>query len=145
MGILVGSAILQAGVCLHLLVAAPPSFGDRTSNLIGDTNTKLVQTPLDNQKTLDCPKLSRKGLFQPARALPAKAMAQNNIGRIKEKLKLTAILELQGKPVAYIQIIDQGLQRCEEGEEISDLFTVRRILTQSVEVEILGHRVTLNL
>ena len=72
-------------------------------------------------------------------------MAQNNIGRIKEKLKLTAILELQGKPVAYIQVTDQGLQRCEEGAEIRDLFTVKRILTQSVEVEILGHRVTLNL
>ena len=71
-GILVGSAILQAGVCVYLLVAAPPSFGDETVNLLGDTYTKLRQTPLGNEETLDCPNCLARACFSRRELCPAR-------------------------------------------------------------------------
>ncbi len=89
--------------------------------------------------------ITRKGLFRPATPVADKPMADKTIERIKSQLKLQCVMNMNNEPVAYINITGVGLRKCKVGESIQDLFTVTVINTNSVDVTILGHKVTLGL
>jgi len=89
----------------------------------------------------------RPGMFKPATGLADKPIADKTIERIKEQLKLQCVMEMKGRPVAYINIQGAGLKKCCEGENVNDLFTVLNINKQdkSVDISIVEHKVTLHL
>ena len=89
----------------------------------------------------------RPGMFRSATGLQDKPLAYRTIERIKDQLKLQCVMEMNGQPVAYINIQGVGLKKCCVGENINDLFTVLDINKQnkSVEISIVEHKVTLHL
>lgn len=89
----------------------------------------------------------RPGMFKPATGLRDKPLANRTIKRIKEQLKLQCVMEMNGQPVAYINIQGVGLKKCCVGDNVNDLFTVLNINKQnkSVEISIVEHKVTLHL
>jgi hypothetical protein len=87
----------------------------------------------------------RPGLFQSATPLADKPMADKTIEKIVSQLKLRCIVQINGQPVAYINVDNGALKRCRAGDSVADLFTVVRIHEKSVELTIVGHPVTLSL
>lgn len=89
----------------------------------------------------------RPGLFKPATGLQDKPLANKTIERIKKQLKLQCVMEMNGQPVAYINIQGVGLKKCCVGENVNDLFTVLYINKQnkSVDILIVEHKITLHL
>jgi len=89
----------------------------------------------------------RPGMFQPATGLADRPLADKTIERIKGQLKLQCVMEMDGEPVAYINIKGVGLKKCTVGENVNDLFTVLDINKQnkSVKISIVEHKVTLHL
>ena len=89
----------------------------------------------------------RPGMFRPATGLRDKPLVNRTIERIKGQLKLQCVMEMNGQPVAYINIQGVGLKKCCIGENINDLFTVLDINKQnkSVQISIVEHKVTLHL
>jgi hypothetical protein len=87
----------------------------------------------------------RPGLFQSATPLADKPMADKTIAKILSQLKLRCIVQINGQPVAYINVDNGGMKRCRAGDTVADLFTVVRIHERSVELTIVGHPVTLSL
>jgi len=90
-------------------------------------------------------KTIRPGLFKASTPLRDKPMAARTIERIKSQLELQCIMEIGGEPVAYINIKGTGLKKCGVGDSVGDLFTVLNINERSVEIKIVGHKVTLTL
>ena len=86
-------------------------------------------------------------MFRPATGLRDKPLANRTIERIKDQLKLKCVMEMNGQPVAYINIQGTGLKKCRVGDNINDLFIVLDINKQnkSVEISIVDHKVTLHL
>ena len=87
----------------------------------------------------------RRGLFRSAAPVRDVPMADKTIERIRSQLKLQCVMEMNGEPVAYIQVKDLGLKRCRVGDSVEDLFKVLRIQKKSVEIAIVDHSVTLSL
>ena len=89
----------------------------------------------------------RPGMFKLATGLQDKPLADKTIERIKDQLKLQCVMEMNGQPIAYINIQGVGLKKCCIGENVNDLFTVLDINKQnkSVDISIVEHKVTLNL
>lgn len=89
----------------------------------------------------------RAGLFKAASGLQDKPLANKTIERIKNQLKLQCVMEMNGQPVAYINIQGVGLKKCCIGNSVNDLFTVLNINKQnkSVDISIVDHKVTLTL
>lgn len=87
----------------------------------------------------------RPGLFQSATPLADKPMADKTIEKIVAQLKLRCIVQINGQPVAYINIENAGMKRCRAGDTVANLFTVVRIHEKSVDLTIVGHPVTLSL
>jgi hypothetical protein len=89
----------------------------------------------------------RPGMFKPATGLQDRPLADRTIERIKEQLQLQCVLEMNGRPAAYINIQGVGLKKCCVGENINDLFTVLDINGQAktVDISIVEHRITLHL
>ena len=87
----------------------------------------------------------RPGLFKLETSTRDRPMADKTIERIRSQLKLQCIMELNGKSVAYVNIEGVGLQRCEVGDSVNDLFTVLNINKKSIEITIVGHREILGL
>jgi hypothetical protein len=89
----------------------------------------------------------RPGLFRASTGLQDKPLAGKTIERIKSQLKLQCIMEMNGQPVAYININGLGLKKCCIGSSVNDLFTVLDINNQnkSVDISIVDHKVTLHL
>lgn len=89
----------------------------------------------------------RPGMFRPATGLRDKPLADKTIERIKNQLTLQCVMEMNGEPVAYINIKGTGLKKCCVGENINDLFTVLNIDKQNknVEISIVKHKITLHL
>ena len=87
----------------------------------------------------------RAGLFKPATPLRDKPVADKTVERIKSKLKLQCIMEINQEPVAYIQIDGAGLKQCRPGQTIHDLFTVLAIYENRVDLSIIDHKVILRL
>jgi hypothetical protein len=87
----------------------------------------------------------RSGLFRPTSGLQDKPMAEQTIEKIKSQLKLQCIMQMNGQPVAYVNINSVGLKKCKIGDTINDLFTVVDILKDRIEIKIIGHQVSLTL
>ena len=106
--------------------------------------SELLNENVDKTKE---PIAYRSGMFKPATGLQDKPLANKTIERIKEQLKLQCIMEMNGTPVAYINIQGIGLKKCCLGDNINDLFTVLGINKQnkSVDISIVEHKVTLHL
>ena len=105
--------------------------------------TKTIQQESKDLKELA--KIMRTGFFKSEATLSDKPMADKTIERIRSQLKLQCIMELNGEPVAYVDIKGVGLKKCKIGDSINDLFTVLNINEKSVEITIVGHREILNL
>ena len=87
----------------------------------------------------------RPNLFKAAGGLSDRPMADKTIEKIKSSLKLQCIMEMDGKPTAYINIDGVGLKKCTAGDTVENLFTVLNINERSVEISIVEHKVTLGL
>ncbi|MFC1677112.1 hypothetical protein ACFL3G_08630 [Planctomycetota bacterium] len=100
-----------------------------------------------NERPGDLAGIFRVGLFKAATGLRDKPIADKTIERIKSQLKLQCIMEINGRPAAYINIKGSGLRKCCIGDSVNDLFTVLDINKQnkSVEISILEHKLTLKL
>ncbi|HEX3006985.1 MAG TPA: hypothetical protein VHO90_05155 [Bacteroidales bacterium] len=105
-------------------------------NLLAQTNTSEAEISSI---------VKRKGLFKPSTPLSDKPIADSTIEKIKSQLQLQCIMALNNEPIAYINITGVGLRKCKVGENFQDLFTVVGINTNSVDVTIIGHKVTLSL
>jgi hypothetical protein len=90
-------------------------------------------------------KIIRVGLFKSETSLRDKPMADKTIERIKSQLELQCIMELNGEPVAYVNIKGIGMKKCKIGDSVNDLFTVLNIGKKSIEITIVGHREILSL
>ncbi len=87
----------------------------------------------------------RTGLFKSAASLGDKPMADKTIERIRSQLRLQCIMQLDGEPVAYVHVENNGLKKCHVGQSVEDLFTVTAIGDKSIEITIIEHPVTLSL
>jgi hypothetical protein len=148
-------AVLIAGivVCAVVLIPElllPVKLNSNASGVLPvvspiDANS-LSQTALveaDNNQSIA--KITRSGLFKLASSVQDKPMAGKTIDMIRSQLKLRCIIELDGEPVAYVHIKNEGLQKCKVGDSVKDLFTVLNINDNSIEITILGHRQILSL
>jgi len=88
-------------------------------------------------------KVFRPSLFKASASLGDKPMADRTIEKIRSQLTLKCITQIRGEPVAYVHIKGIRLQQCRVGDSVGDLFTVLDINKGSVEISIIGHKVTL--
>jgi hypothetical protein len=88
--------------------------------------------------------VGRRRLFKPAIPLPARRMAGKTVAKVRDMIRLNAIMDRNGQRVAYIRIQDIGLQPFKVGDSLDELFAVTRIDPESVEVEIAGERIRLD-
>ncbi len=105
----------------------------------------LSKSVVEAEKNQSIAKITRSGLFKLESSLNDKPMADRTIDMIRSQLKLRCIMELNGEPVAYVHIKNEGLQKCKVGDSVKDLFTVLNIGDRSIEITILGHRQVLSL
>jgi len=139
--ILIASAVSQVVVPINSDQIDSP---DNASEFIPNENITYLNDNKDKTKEQIA---YRPGMFQPATGLADKPLANKTIERIKDQLKLQCVMEMNGQPVAYINIQGVGLRKCTVGENVNDLFTVMDINKQnkSVDVSIVEHKVTLHL
>jgi len=147
--VLAGGIITLAGV-LVLETAVPVRLNSETVGIYSNTNviatnnlSEILQPNIASSRELA--KVIRPGLFKASTPLRDKPMADKTIERIKSQLKLQCIMPVNGEPAAYISIKGTGLKKCKVGDSVNDLFTVLNINKKSVEVTIVGHKITLSL
>lgn len=89
----------------------------------------------------------RSAVFKPAQGLQNRPVSDDTVRRIREQLQLQCVLEMNGQPVAYINITGMGLRRCKVGDNVGQLFTVLDINldNRTVDISIIDHRVTLDM
>ncbi len=140
------SAILLAAAISQIFapMRSDRTQAENTSEIIPNEN---ISTLLNNKDQTKKQIAYRPGMFQPATGLADKPLANKTIERIKDQLKLQCVMEMNGQPVAYINIQGVGLRKCTVGENVNDLFTVLDINKQnkSVDISIVEHKVTLHL
>jgi len=141
------SAILLMIVAFQIFVPVN-SYQSQTENISEFASTENNSIPADaNKETTKNQIAYWPGMFKPATGLQDKPLANKTIERIKDQLKLQCVMEMNGQPVAYINIQGVGLRKCVTGENVNDLFTVLDINKQnkSVDISIVEHKVTLHL
>lgn len=142
------SAGLLAAAVLQIFVPVNSGQVDSNENTTGFVPNENISALLDENSETSKNKIAyRPGMFQPATGLRDKPLANKTIERIKGQLKLQCVMEMNGRPVAYINIQGVGLKKCTVGENVNDLFTVLDINKQnkSVNISIVEHKVTLHL
>ena len=87
----------------------------------------------------------RSDLFKPATALRNKPVTDKTIEKIKSRLKLQCIMDINREPVAYIHIEGVGLKQCRTGQTVHDLFTVLNVNNNQVELSIIDHKIMLRM
>ena len=89
----------------------------------------------------------RPGLFRSVAPLRDKPRADKNVEQVLSQLKLQMVLEVRGKPVAYIHVKNEGLKICQIGDSVDDLFQVVNIdiASQMIEIQIADQKETLRL
>ncbi|MCK5604970.1 hypothetical protein KAR91_23980 [Candidatus Pacearchaeota archaeon] len=129
------------GLLFPVSVVSPDIFAGRYSN------TTLQHEPTATKPANEFSEVFRSGFFKADAGPKDRPMADKTIERIRSQLKLRCIMELNGQPVAYINIQGIGLKRCSVGESVNDLFTVLDINKQSksVAISIVKHKVILYL
>lgn len=93
----------------------------------------------------DLSNFTRNDLFQSPTPLRDVPMADDTIERIRSRLRLQCIMEMNGESVAYINIEGVGFRQCRVGDVVSDLFTVLEIAANYVQISIVDHAVTLDM
>ena len=142
------SAVLFAAAVSQLFVPAhfqqDISYANDVSESAPESISSLPNESRDKAKEAIA---YRPGMFKPATGLGDKPLADKTIERIKDQLKLQCVMEMNGQPIAYINIQGVGLKKCCVGENVNDLFTVLDINKQnkSVDISIVEHKVTLHL
>ena len=137
--------LLLAGIALQLLLPI---------RVMASTASDLVAIPEGhtavrdvNDRHIDKSALAGAfwpSLFKAATALSDKPMADKTLQRIRSQLTLRFIMEMDGVPVAYIQIKDMGLKKCKAGDTVADLFSVLHVGKDYVEIQILEHKLKLS-
>jgi len=97
-----------------------------------------------NNNTTDL-EVIRRGMFKPSAPLSNKLIADKIVQKIKSRLKLQCVMEMNGKRVAYLYIKGLGPKKCSEGDSVEELFTVLNIGEKSVELAIVEHKVVLRM
>lgn len=143
------SAILLAAAVFQLFIPVHTGQkGGRVENASEfNANENISALLAENEDKTKATIAYRPGMFRPATGLRDKPLANKTIERIKGQLKLQCVMEMNGQPVAYINIQGAGLRKCSVGENVNDLFTVLDINKQnkSVNISIVEHKVTLHL
>ena len=148
--ILIVGIVISSGLLVQQLIVSPYFENDAvytpTTNFIVDGNLAEI-AQIRSEGFQEVGKNMRQGLFKPENPQRDKPMADKTIERIRSQLKLQCIMDLNGEPVAYINIQGVGLRKCTIGENTNDLFTVLDINKQnkSVDISIVEHKVTLHL
>lgn len=88
-------------------------------------------------------KSMRRGLFKSASMINSKPVADKTIERIVQKLKLQCVMNIGKQPIAYIKTSDKSMKKCKIGDSVENMFTVLDIRKNSVDISIIGHKVTL--
>lgn len=143
-----GTVTLTGVLVLELVVPVrlDSDTVDTSPNMNAVASNKLSEIlQPDSAEFQELSKIMRQGLFKSVTPLRDKPMADKTIERIKSQLKLQCIMEMNGEPVAYVNIKGAGLKKCKVGDSVSDLFTVLNINKKSIEVTIVDHKVTLSL
>ena len=146
---LVGGVVFVAGALVFQLVMMflLDSTTFPTSSTVNTIDPNNLSGLL-NSNTMDCPefaKVMRRGLFRAATPSRDNVIADKTVERIRSQLKLKCITELNGEPVAYVNIKGIGLRKCAAGDSVDDLFTVININEKSIEITIVGHTTVLSL
>jgi len=135
-------------IVLELVIPVRVGSGDfeasSNTNVITATDLSEALQPGESDSQ-ELAKVFRSDLFKAATGLQDRPMADKTIERIKSQLKLQCIMEMNGEPVAYVNITGVGLKRCCVGDMVNDLFTILNINKNSVEITIVDHKVILNL
>lgn len=141
--ILTGGIVISTGLLVQQLALSSHFESDAVytpmPNIITDGNLAGV-AQLDSEESQEVAQIIRPGLFKSENYQSDKPMADKTIERIRSQLKLQCIMDLGGKPVAYVKVKGVGMKLCRCGDTISDLFTVLNINKTSVEINIVGHR-----
>jgi hypothetical protein len=142
--ILVGGIITSVGMLVLELVMPLRLNNDavNTSTINTIAANDLSKKPTGFQEVA---KIIRPGLFKSEAPLRDKPMADKTIEKIRSELKLLCIMELNGEPVAYVNVKGEGMKKCRIGDSINDLFTVLNINEKNIEITIIGHRQILSL
>lgn len=145
------AAVVVLLVCVCVLEFAIPIGQDigrselsSNVNISADINSPEIFPP-KAANSVELAGVIRPNLFKAAGGLSDRPMADKTIERIKSSLKLQCIMEMGGKPAAYINIDGVGLKKCTVGDSVENLFTVLNINERSVEISIVEHKVTLGL
>ena len=146
-----GLAALAAGlvVVLVLELLIPVGLGSNTvavgpdNGETGDRGVSEIPQPT-TRDFQELTKVFRRGLFKAATPLSDKPLADRTIERIRSKLALKSILPIKGELVAYVHVEGAGLRPCKVGDSVGELFTVLSIGKRSVEISIVGHKVSLS-
>jgi hypothetical protein len=139
---LAGTLVLE--VALPVRVEAPPKAATLDAEIVS-ADGLLEGLPAREKAAARMADAMRPGLFQSATPLGDKPMADKTIEKIRSQLKLQCILQIDGHPVAYIDVGNNSLKKCRAGESVADLFTVVNINQRSVELTVIGHPITLSL
>jgi hypothetical protein len=143
-----GLAALAAGlvVVLVLELLVPVGLGSNPVAVgpdIGAAGVSEIPQPT-TRDFQELTKVLRQGLFRASTGLGDKPLADRTIERIRSKLALKGILLIRGQQVAYIHVEGAGLKPCKVGDSVGELFTVLNIGKRSVEISIVGHKVSLS-
>lgn len=140
--LLTGALVLQLAVPIRLDQPADAGLAGEEREASPLVSEDEPADPPDARATAN---FMRRGLFKSATSVGDKPMADKTIQRIRSQLKLQCIMRINNEPVAYVNVKNAGLKRCRVGESVDDLFTVLNIHAESIEISIVGHRVTLSL
>jgi len=112
-----------------------------------DASVEASQPAAESRQTLDAWRaaVGQRSLFKPAIPLPARRVAGQTVERVRNMVRLNAIMVRDDELIAYIRIKDIGLRPFRVGDRIEELFAVTRIDPRSVELEIAGERIRLDL
>jgi len=140
------SMILLTVAISQLFAPVPLEQTDNQTNNLYESAPENNSLPSSENKAKE-QIAYRPGMFKPATGLQDKPLADKTIERIKDQLKLQCVMEMNGQPIAYINIQGVGLKKCGVGENVNDLFTVLDINKQnkSVDISIVEHKITLHL
>ena len=110
---------------------------------IANFNSMTEPSSKEETNTSNLLSKMRGGMFKSASNMRARTMADKTVEKIKSQLKLQCVMKMNGQQIAYINIKNSGMKKCEIGDTVDDLFTVMDIQKKIVDITILGHKVTL--
>jgi hypothetical protein len=136
------SLVLAAMIGMDVCSFAPAHVSARPER---DGAQASARWPGEDQIDAWLEQVQTRPLFKPATPLPARPMARESVNRVRGLLSLHGIMERDGEPVAYINVRGLGMKAYRLGDDEPNVFKVMVIRDRSVELEIVGERVELEL